>query len=147
MTGEVRTRFVNRQRFQGFSIPRISHMHEPGDIPKEPIPKVKAKIMELDPNIMAKLRQVRFSGRLGSSRCSSLRIDLFGYGMRFSCSFPKETGAPSWRECYESPMNSTLSSSTKVYLPSVAYTFGAGPFWKCLIKLGYDPCVKPEARM
>lgn len=33
----------------------------------------------------------------------------------------------------------------KIYLPAVSYSIGAGPYWKSLIRFGYDPCVRPEA--
>lgn len=35
--------------------------------------------------------------------------------------------------------------SNKLYLPSVAFTYGAGPYWKCLVKYGYDAAANPEA--
>ena len=37
--------------------------------------------------------------------------------------------------------------SNKTYLPAVVYTVGAGPFWKCLVRFGYDPLLHPESRL
>jgi general transcription factor 3C polypeptide 5 (transcription factor C subunit 1) len=31
-------------------------------------------------------------------------------------------------------------------MATVAYVIGAGPFWKCYCRYGYDPCADPNAR-
>lgn len=40
-----------------------------------------------------------------------------------------------------------LMNSEKTYLAAVCYTFGAGPYWKCYARLGYDPVYEPSAYM
>jgi hypothetical protein len=35
----------------------------------------------------------------------------------------------------------------KAYLPSVAYTIGAGPFSRSLVRLGYDPSADSSSAM
>ena len=38
-------------------------------------------------------------------------------------------------------------SSAKSYIPAIAYMFGAGPYWKCYARLGFDPRQDPASRM
>ena len=37
--------------------------------------------------------------------------------------------------------------SAKSYIPAIAYMFGAGPYWKCYARLGFDPRQDPASRM
>jgi hypothetical protein len=42
---------------------------------------------------------------------------------------------------------SQADDSAKSYIPAIAYMFGAGPYWKCYARLGFDPRQNPEYRM
>ena len=42
---------------------------------------------------------------------------------------------------------SQADNSAKSYIPAIAYMFGAGPYWKCYARLGFDPRQNPEYRM
>lgn len=42
-------------------------------------------------------------------------------------------------------MRGDANGSNKLYLPSVAFTYGAGPYWKCLVRYGYDPTTERDA--
>ena len=35
----------------------------------------------------------------------------------------------------------------KAYIPAVSYTIDTGPFWKCLVRYGYDPVREKDAYM
>lgn len=37
------------------------------------------------------------------------------------------------------------NSSNKMYFPATCFTYKAGPFWKVMVRFGYDPCADPEA--
>lgn len=37
-------------------------------------------------------------------------------------------------------------NSNRTYMATVAYIIGAGPFWKCYCRYGYDPCADQSAR-
>ena len=45
------------------------------------------------------------------------------------------------------PAMSQADNSAKSYIPAIAYMFGAGPYWKCYARLGFDPRQNPEYRM
>ena len=70
LTGEVRRRYVNRSRFQGFSVAKVSHTHTPGEVPMEPVPKVRDRISKLDQRLLEKLREVS----LAVSWCSYTEV-------------------------------------------------------------------------
>jgi general transcription factor 3C polypeptide 5 (transcription factor C subunit 1) len=44
-------------------------------------------------------------------------------------------------------LESQADDSAKSYIPAIAYMFGAGPYWKCYARLGFDPRQNPEYRM
>lgn len=44
-----------------------------------------------------------------------------------------------------SPGRGAADRRNKLYLPAVAFTYGAGPYWKTLVRYGYDATTNPEA--
>ncbi|KAK4686342.1 general transcription factor 3C polypeptide 5 (transcription factor C subunit 1), partial [Tremellales sp. Uapishka_1] len=118
-TGETRKRYVNKSRAVGFGVQTIGYQHAHGDVPLGPVDVVKQRMSKLSQEILEKLR------RLLEARPVWMRSSLLS-------NFTEQ--------------EKSIIVNNKTYLPAVAYTFGAGPFWKTLIRFGYDPCANPDAR-
>ncbi|CAK9787278.1 hypothetical protein CC85DRAFT_284365 [Cutaneotrichosporon oleaginosum] len=112
---ETKKRYVNRSRAQGWSVPAVGHGHP---VPTEPEQSVRERMDRLDKRIMTRLRE------LFEARPIWLRYALL-------TNFDE-------KDRYEILTN-------KLYLPAVAFTYGAGPYWKTLVRYGYDATTKPEA--
>lgn len=115
--GDYKVRLVNKTRASGFSVPVIGHGHP---VPTEPEAAVKARHPHINGEILKKLQD------LMDRRPVWLRYALLAH---FSDA-----------DRYE-------IESNKAYIPSVAFTYGAGPFWKTMVRYGYDPCKDREAHI
>lgn len=113
--GDYKVRFVNKTRASGFSVPVIGHAHP---VPTEPEEAVKARQPHINQRILKRLQQ------LMDERPVWLRYALLA---QFNDS-----------DRYE-------IESNKAYIPSVAFTYGAGPFWKTMVRYGYDPSRERDA--
>ncbi|ORY27193.1 RNA polymerase III transcription factor IIIC subunit-domain-containing protein [Naematelia encephala] len=126
-TGEIRRRLANRSRIAGHSIVKIGHSHSAGEVPTEPNASVQAKL--------DKLEKTDKSDQLNKTLLDRLH-QLF-------------LERPVWlRPALLAQFNDQDRKAIKaerVYLPTQCYTIGAGPFWKCLVRFGYDPVHEPEA--
>ncbi|EIW69414.1 hypothetical protein TREMEDRAFT_68676 [Tremella mesenterica DSM 1558] len=119
-TGQIRKRYVNKARYVALGTESISHVHKPEEVPTGPPAKVKTRMAKLDLQVLKKLKEL-FDERPVWTRAALLaQLNI------------EET---------------TKVNREKAYLSSVAYTFGTGPYWKCLVRYGYDPVAIPEARM
>ncbi|ORX39968.1 RNA polymerase III transcription factor IIIC subunit-domain-containing protein [Kockovaella imperatae] len=117
-TGETKQRYVNRARHVAYTIPIIGHNSK--NVPKEPVKGLMDKLKKADQRIMEKMRN------LLAERPVWLRHVLL-------------------RQFSEADRRVIILS--KAYFPAFVYTFGAGPFWKCLVRYGYDPRHHVEARL
>ncbi|WVW82999.1 hypothetical protein I302_105015 [Kwoniella bestiolae CBS 10118] len=111
-------RYVNKARVAGVGPINVPHDHKLGDVPREPTMQVKNKLGELDAGLLKKLKD------LFEERPVWMRYALFA---RFDVNERKEL------------------QRVKAYIPTVSYIMGTGPFWKCLVRFGYDPCGDRES--
>ncbi|RSH80324.1 tau 95 subunit of transcription factor TFIIIC [Apiotrichum porosum] len=112
---EYKSRFVNKSRVSGWAVPVIGHNHQ---VPTEPEAPIRERIPKLDARLYGRLIE------LMEQRPVWQRYALLAQ-------FPDA-------DRYE-------IESNKVYLPATGYTYGAGPFWKCIVRYGYDPCADRDA--
>ncbi|WRT67213.1 uncharacterized protein IL334_004179 [Kwoniella shivajii] len=117
-TQTYKRRLINKSRTAGAVPINVAHNHKLGQVPKEPTNLAKSKMGELDPALLQKLRD------MFEIRPVWMRHSLFSQ-------FDEEERKELFR--------------TKAYVPTVSYIMGTGPFWKCLVKFGYDPCADPES--
>ncbi|WWD15997.1 hypothetical protein CI109_100421 [Kwoniella shandongensis] len=118
-TGQLRRRYVNKGRIGGVGPISVPHDQALGDVPREPTSVVKSRMEEFNPVLVQKLRD------LFEQRPVWMRHSLLG-------------------QLEEEDRRELMR--VKSYLPSLAYIMGTGPFWKCLIKFGYDPRTDPTSR-
>ncbi|KAK8869733.1 hypothetical protein IAR55_000301 [Kwoniella newhampshirensis] len=118
-TGQLRRRYVNRGRVAGVGPISVPHDQALGDVPKEPTNIIKNRMEDLDSQLIQRLRD------LFDERPVWMRHSLLG-------------------QLAEEDRREVLR--IKSYIPSVAYIMGTGPFWKCLVKFGYDPRIDSESR-
>ncbi|WVF72102.1 hypothetical protein IAT40_006914 [Kwoniella sp. CBS 6097] len=115
-TKTYRRRYVNRGRAVNMAPINMKHDHSPHDVPTVSTKLVQSKMPELNPDLLNKLRKL---------------FDERPVWMRHSLLAQLEP-----EERAELPRN-------KAYIPAVAYVMDTGPFWKCLVRYGYDPCADP----
>ncbi|WVQ70039.1 uncharacterized protein L199_008263 [Kwoniella botswanensis] len=113
-----KTRYVNKARVIGVGPISVLHNHRLGDVPREPTMQVKNRLGALDPGLLKKLRD------LFEERPVWMRYSLFA---RFSIEERREL------------------QRVKAYVPTASYIMSTGPFGKCLVKYGYDPCGDRES--
>lgn len=58
MTGEIKQRYHNMTRVQGFAPITIGHLHPLGEVPRDPEPKIKGKVPKLNKELLGKMRRV-----------------------------------------------------------------------------------------
>ncbi|KAL1406830.1 tau 95 subunit of transcription factor TFIIIC [Vanrija albida] len=114
-TGAYRDRLVNKSRKSGWAMVTIGSSHP---VPTEPEEGIRQHLSKLDKRILDRLHE------LFNERPVWMRYSLLA---QFSDA-----------DRYE-------IESNKMYLPAVAFTYGAGPYWKTLVRWGYDPCNDPAA--
>ncbi|KAK1924864.1 RNA polymerase III transcription factor IIIC subunit-domain-containing protein [Papiliotrema laurentii] len=112
-TKEIKRRFANRSRFVAVSLQKLPHHHKPQSVPTGPPKSIASKMADLDPRILERFRQ------LLEQRPVWARHALLAQ--------------------FNEADRRTIRLN-KYYLPAVVYTFGAGPFWKTVVRFGYDPC-------
>ncbi|WVQ98830.1 hypothetical protein IAU59_005961 [Kwoniella sp. CBS 9459] len=115
-TNTYRRRYVNRGRAVNMAPINLKHDHTPQDVPTVPTKLVQSKMPELNQTLLKKLKGL---------------FDERPVWMRHSLLAQLEP-----EERAELPRN-------KAYIPAVAYVMDTGPFWKCLVRYGYDPCADP----
>ncbi|WOO84407.1 Transcription factor tau subunit sfc1 [Vanrija pseudolonga] len=113
--GAYKDRLVNKSRKSGWAMVTIGSSHP---VPTQPEEGIRQHIPKLDKRIFSRLQE------LLNERPVWMRYSLLA---QFSDA-----------DRYE-------IESNKMYLPAVAFTYGAGPFWKTLVRWGYDPCSDPAA--
>ncbi|TXT07262.1 hypothetical protein VHUM_03432 [Vanrija humicola] len=113
--GAYKDRLVNKSRKTGWAMITIGSSHP---VPTQPEEGIRQHMPKLDQKILKKLQDL---------------LDERPVWMRYSL-----LAQFSDAERYE-------IESNKMYLPAVAFTYGAGPFWKTMVRWGYDPCSDPAA--
>ncbi|OCF36510.1 hypothetical protein I316_01759 [Kwoniella heveanensis BCC8398] len=115
-TKTIRRRYVNRGRVANIAPINLKHDHGPNDVPTVPTKLVQSKMSALNQDLLQKLRKM---------------FDTRPVWMRHTLLAQLE------------PEDLAEVLRNKAYIPAVAYVMDTGPFWKCLVRFGYDPCADP----
>jgi general transcription factor 3C polypeptide 5 (transcription factor C subunit 1) len=125
--GVYKSRYVNKSRVSGWAVPVIGHGHP---VPTEPDASVREMIPKLEERIVRRLRELMDERPVWQRYALLAQFsDADRYEIERLVAYP-------WV---------LLTTSNKVYLPATGFTYGAGPYWKCIVRYGYDPCSTPDA--